>query len=456
MIDAKMEKQIVTGMVVSTEFLQGISQIYTDQLQIPMLRRVAGWCIDYYKQYEQAPKAYIEDVFKKEKKKLRKEEAFLIEELLKRLSKKYANKEFNIEYVLNSGEEYFRTVAIQKLKDGITNSLEKGKLTRAENLVKKFERTARPISKGVDPFSHEEVIEAFSEENSDVMFGFPGTLGEVIGLFEREYLVSIFGTRGKGKTWWLLWISLLAVFKGYNVVFVSLEMSKKQLVRRVHQFLSGLPLRGGLVKIPKFNFGEGKNLTYFKEVQKGKLSTHLAIDKLNVMDESSLIKAHLKMLFFPSGRKTMEDLRSQLANMENYDDFIPSVIVTDYADKFKSEIKGDRRHQLDEVWNGHKALAQERKCLVVTASQANTARTGKDVGEGTATETMAKEDLSDVTLALNQKPDEKRQGVMRVGVTKHRHDDYDIAREVYVTQCHKIGRPYLDSVLKPLKGNEKK
>lgn len=453
MIDAKVERQIITGMIVNTEFLKGINQIYEEQFQTLMARRIGGWCIEHFKQYDQAPVQHIEDIFKRNKKRLKKDEKFLIEEFLMRLSKKYESSNgFNVEYILDIAEEYFRKVAIDQLRDKLGSALEKGKVTKAENLIKRFERTARPTSNGVDPFSHEAILRAFREDEPDKMFGFPGELGKVIGTFEREYLISFFGTRGKGKTWWLLWVALLAVFKGYNVVFVSLEMSEKQLVRRVHQYISGLPLKKGKeVKIPVFSDEESR-ITRFKASDRKELSIPLISKKIAAMDDSSLFKGNLKMLFYPSGTKTVDDLRSQLQNMEHYSGFVPDVIVTDYADKFKSSFKTEsRRHQLEDVWNEHKALAQERKCLVATASQANTARTGKDVGEGTATESMAKEDLCDVIIALNQRPEEKKQGVMRLGVTKHRHDIYDIQKEVYVTQCFQIGRPYLDSMLKTKK-----
>jgi len=106
------------------------------------------------------------------------------------------------------------------------------------------------------------------------------------------------------------------------------------------------------------------------------------------------------------------------------------------------------RHRIGSIWRAHKAMAQERKCLVLTASQTNTARSGKDIGVGSAAESMEKENESDLLIALNQSAEQKRQGLMRVKITKHRHSDYNLIREIYVTQCYSIGRPYLDSRVK--------
>lgn len=446
-VDVKIERQIVTGMIVNDEFLRGVSSIFKDQLRVPFANRVAGWCMDYYKQYQEAPTKHIKDIFLHHSKNgLPDEEKFLISEFLDRLSKKYVkSSSFNVPYILDNTEEYFRLLALEELKRDLDKSLEKGKITKAENLVKKFEHVVRPETSGVDPFSKDAIRNTFDEQSSDVLFKFPGELGEEVGYFEREYLAAYFGVRGTGKTWWLLWTGLLAVTQGYNVVFVSLEMSEKQVIKRIHQYLTALPTRAykDPIMIPRFH--EEGVTTYFKETRRDELSLELALRRTRDLDDTNLFRAKFKLLTYPSGTHTVGDLKTQLTNMEYYDDFIPDVIITDYADKFRAEKGGERRHQLEEVWNQHKALAQEKKCFVVTASQTNTSRTGVDIGVGSAAECIEKENLCDLIFALNQKPDEKKAGLMRLSLTKHRHDDYDIMRKVYVTQCLKIGRPYLDS-----------
>jgi|TARA_Y100000034_G_C6860317_1_gene391461 hypothetical protein len=448
-IDAKIEMKIVTGMIVSTEFLEGIVSIFRNQLQIPSTNRVAGWCSDYFKQYGLAPNTHIKDIFKQHSKELESEEKFLIEEFLDRLSKRYKkSKKFNVPYVLDIAEEYLRTIALEELHSKLGTALEKGTVTRAENIVKKFERAVRPETKGINPFSEQAIVKAFEEEDVDKLFRFPGKLGEVVGDFEREYLTAFFGIRGTGKTWWLLWTGLLGVFAGYNVIFVSLEMSEKQIIKRIHQYLNAKPTRKGKIELPVF-YDEGEDndeqTTTIKEQRRKKLSIKIATSKMKDIDESSLIKANFKLLTYPSGTTTVSDLKAHLHNMEYYEDFIPDVIITDYADKFKAEDNGEMRHRIGSIWRAHKALAQERKCLVLTASQTNTARSGRDIGVGSAAESMEKENESDLLIALNQKPEEKQQGLMRVKITKHRHSEYDLIKEVFVTQCYSIGKPYLDS-----------
>lgn len=453
-ISSKIEMQIVTGMITSTEFLQGITPIFKEQLKIPATNRVAIWCNNYFKQYGVAPQRHIQDIFKHEAKNLDDSDKFLIEDFLLILSKKYKkSKSFNVSYVLDIAEEYLRAIAVEEVHRKLETAIAKGSVTKAENIIKKFERTARPEFKGIDPFSKDAILKAFSKDTSNTLCKFPGELGNTIGYFEREYLMAFFGVRGTGKTWWLLWTGLLGIFAGLNVLFVSLEMSAVQITHRIHHFLNARPTKKGKILIPVFcdedkEEDEQGITTRFKKVRRKQLNIGMAMNKIAAMDESSLIKANFKLLTYPSGSVTMSDLKAHLHNMEYYEDFIPDIIITDSADKFKPEDEGEMRHKIGGIWRAHKGLSQEKKCLVVTCSHTNTARTGKDAGVGSGSESMEKENESDIIIALNQKPEQKRKGIMRATVTKHRHDDYDIMREIYVTQCFAIGRPYLDSRVK--------
>ena len=448
MVNPQLEKNIIIGMIVSKRFLQEIIPI-RKPLLVPFAETVAEWCIEYWEHYKKAPGKHIQDIYSTHSKEgLPEEQVDLIEAFLSNLSEEYKRAEkFNVNYVLDSAEKYFRKISLDELKNKLTTNLSVGKINKAENIIKNYKRIVRPETKGVSPFDEDIIKKAFSEDSGDKLFSFPKHLGSVIGTFEREELVAFVGKSGIGKTWWLLWTSLLALFEGYNVVFVSLEMSERQIIKRIHQYLNSRPIRKTKeIIIPYFD-KEG-DISH-KRKHKRTLTESLSIKQTNrCIRTGSIKKDRYKLLFYPSNTCTMTQLETQIQNMEYYEGFIPDVIVTDYADKFKSEGYGDvRRHQLAQVWDSHKALAQKYKCLVVTASQSNTMRTGKDIKQGDWAESVSKIELCDIGIALNQQPEDKRKGVMRVGVLKQRHDDFDLLREVMVTQNYTIGRPYLDSYI---------
>ena len=64
MLRSGIERRIVTGMIVSDEFLKKITRIWRDDLlEVPELYRFAKWCLEYYEKYKKAPEKDIEGIF---------------------------------------------------------------------------------------------------------------------------------------------------------------------------------------------------------------------------------------------------------------------------------------------------------------------------------------------------------------------------------------------------------
>ena len=250
-----------------------------------------------------------------------------------------------------------------------------------------------------------------------------------------------------------MWMALLGLTEGYKVLYVSLEMSEKQIVKRIHQHLNAKPTKYYKeLLLPvldcinnQTNFCEremrscsvgvtdedGEELGYAKATQTGYkpctncrrdyepeiwyrkverevMTDEVALAKNKIIYGGLLRKNRFRFLQYPSKTTKMSELKIQLKNMEDYEGFIPDVIVTDMADKFCAEdTRKDYRHQIGEVWEAHKAMGQERKCLMVSASQSNTMRTEKDIRQGDWSENVVKIQESDISFALNQKPEEK-------------------------------------------------
>ena len=76
------ERRIVTGMIVSTNYLQRIQKFWNPALlESPELKIVAGWCMDYFQKYGKAPDSDIQDLYMDALKKgLSKADARYIEE----------------------------------------------------------------------------------------------------------------------------------------------------------------------------------------------------------------------------------------------------------------------------------------------------------------------------------------------------------------------------------------
>lgn len=458
--DTRFERSIVTGMIISTEFLQGITPIYQEEcLRIPFAKTVARWCLEYFSQYQIAPGKHIEDIFRDQKNNISgPDEADMVETFLFDISKEYVKSEtFNAKYILDKAENHFRELSLKNLTKEIQKALIGGRIEEAEALVKGYTRITRMQTKGVDPVTDSKVIAAALDDNSgDKLFSLPGILGKTIGMLERGWLFSFVGASGTGKTWWLMLTALRALFSGLNVVFISMEMSEKQMARRIQHWINGQPTKrwAGELLIPTFANSFDTKI-YYKTVTKKELTISKAINKSKALKRSALIRgSSFKLITYPSRSITMNDINAYLHNLEYYEGFIPDVIVTDYADKVKpQDSRQQYRHQIAGIWEAHKALAQEKNCLVITASQSNTARTGSDIKQGDWSEAIAKLELCDVGMAINMSPSDKKKGIMRTLMVKQRDDDFDLLQEIMILHQLKIGRPYLDSRL--MKRNEK-
>ena len=498
-IDSRIERQILQGLITSEKFIREIKPIFkNNSLSLPFAKTIAIWCFEFFDKFQTAPGKTIQDIFiEKKKSELDSDTAELIEDFLTSISDEYEQQEtFNVKYYLEKATLHLRSTSLQNLSREITKAVTGGRIEEAEALAKGYERIQRPQSQGVDPINDNQVIaNAFAEDSGDKLFALPGAIGDVMGELERGWLFAAVGAAKAGKTWWLMLAALRALFAGYNVIFISLEMSEKAMIRRIWHYINGLPTRkwAGEMLIPIFDCehnqkgtcdyeskrigkidlikGEDEEIphfddapkgykictecmktrdfictNWFKKVTKEELTISRVLKKKQALKRSALVRgSKFHLVEFPSGSLTMSELRAYLYNLEQYDGFVPDAIVTDYADKFKSERSGEYRHGINEIWEGHKGLAQDKNALVVTASQSNTARTGKRIGQGSWAEDIRKLNLIDAGIALNMTPEQKLRGLMEIGVMAQRHDWFDVLGVVNVLHQLKIGRPYLSS-----------
>jgi len=197
------EKQILTGMIVSDSFMEGIIPIYKNELiAIPFVKKVGGWCISYWQQYQKAPNQNIEDIFKsKSRKDLQEEEVELISDFLSELSEEYERAEkFNTPYLLDKAEERFKARSLEILGEDITALLSRGDIKDAEQLVTTYDQIQRPTSKGINPFTDKEAIRCSLENREeDILFKMPSALGKFIGALERDMFISILAPEKRGK-----------------------------------------------------------------------------------------------------------------------------------------------------------------------------------------------------------------------------------------------------------------
>ena len=495
-VDLQIERRIILGMIINDDFLKEILSIYSPSLlKSRSSRIIAEWCREYYEQYEKAPKKDIQGIFTVKQEQLDDDVVQSIERLLTSLSDEFEEdgEKFNTQYLLDQAEERFKAVSLENLSDEIKGHLAVGEVKDAENLLADYNRVSRPTSSGINPFTDVEAIRAaFEIREEDILFEFPGALGRMLGPMERENFIGITAPDKRGKTFWLLEFSLRAYLNKCNVaLFECGDMSERQVMRRIYSYITRTPLGANKkIYIPildcernqtgecKLADREGSTLPIgaklYRDAPDHITCTLCSKDKNNydefigaVWQKEKIftkyinwedgvkygknfmekVKRNFKLACFPNDTISVDGIKRELDLWEKYEDFVPDVIVIDYADILATmDARLDFRHSQDKTWKSLRALSQIRRCLVVTATQSDAAAYGKErLTISNFSETKTKNAHVTSMIALNQTPEEKRMGIIRIGELVVREKDFDTEKDVVVLQCLAIGRPFLGS-----------
>lgn len=493
-ISANCEKNIIKGLIVSDTFINQIApNLNLSTFQIPWAKTIARWCKKYQNEYNKAPKAHIQDIFNSNHihKNISEEDAEIIDEFLSNLSNEYAREgTLDVKYLINETNKYLTRRALQDLKDDIEAGLLEDNLDETLAKVSQFNKKDIGGNNYINLTDPDIPIELSKQDNFH-LFEFPGKLGKFIGPLNREDFLSFFGPNKRGKSWFLLLTAITALNRKLNVVYFNFEMSYRDLENRAYQFYCGQPSEPSTVLIPvfdcKFNqdnsckkfertnkkgingnnfdiiskeyeywddeykpctnckgeidFCTKKMVPWFRIVEKEGLNTSTIIKKLKAIN-MFVGNKECRIFSWPQYAKTMKDINNALDIMKYRDNFKADVVITDLADRIINE-KTDR-HGINEVWALHRRLAQERSCLVVSASHTNKKTNERNIRQGDSSEESRKEGHITHGVTLNQTDEEKRKGILRIGAINKRNSGFSTNKFLYVTYNFSIGKMYLN------------
>ena len=197
---------------------------------------------------------------------------------------------------------------------------------------------------------------------------------------------------GVGKSHWLVAMGAAALRRGKNVLHYTFELSETAV---------GIRYDSNLCRIPS------------SDIQKNKEKV------LSKYEESEFGRLIIKQ--YPTGTASVVTIRNHIEKLAMID-FVPSLIVIDYADIMRSTRTYDSlRHELKLVYEELRNLAMEMNIPIWTASQANREASKADiVGLENMSEAYGKAMVADVVVSLSRKPMEKATGAGRLFVAKNR------------------------------------
>lgn len=317
------------------------------------------------------------------------------------------------EYVKESVVGFAKRAAMAHAIMNSAEEIEKGTqdYAKIEDLIRDAMKVGEDISDiGTDYFENAEArmknYEAGIEGIRRVPTGLSG-LDKVTkgGLGDGE-LGVIIAPPNRGKSFALTNIGAGAVSNGYNVAHYTLEMPEPQVAKRYDNRL----LRKDFAYL-KAN-GISKALTALLNIQK-----HL--------------KGELIIKKYRTNECTVDTIRSHLTRLHMEKGFKPDLIIVDYGDLLTPRrTYADKRFELESIYLELRDLGDEFSCPVWTASQANRGALDKKVITiGDLAEAFNKANIADLMVALCQTVEEKRDGIMRWHVAKHRDGEANLTLE---------------------------
>jgi hypothetical protein len=501
--DSYTERKIVTGLIVSTPFLQGMHHIVRLGLsQVPFIRVLSTWIIAYFDKYGAAPGRHIQDIY---------DEYYtngldptmgrLIGKFLIKVAQEYEDEgqSFNTKYMLDKAIDYFNKLAMDRLFTEGKRALDSGRVSDAQKLLLEHHEFSLKVRKNCSVLHSPNLMSIAFPLQSDVILRLHGALGELVGSMEREWLIAVLAPMKRGKSFFLQDIAVWGWLNRLNVAFFSFEMSFESVWKRINKQIHGHLYRTEYTKTDYYlpvwdcqhnqsiNCPLGLSLNNVRIHSKGTPPMDLRtidpdyepcsickdkdfvnyrsavtvkpIKNIPILTKDIYTRkmtnlsmavgdADLRVQCFPPYVGTIRDVESCLLDWKQ-DGFKPDIVVLDYAD-IMGQIPGSKvreeRHRLDEIWKYMKGMAQHHRFLLFTASQTNRSGIKADMLDTTAiAEDIRKVAHVDKFLAINQKPLEKRYGYYRVSKLADRHIDFGDDYQVGVLYQLDMGQPYLES-----------
>jgi replicative DNA helicase len=450
-IDNVLEKQILTAMIIDETFLGRIQGIYSSDLFVtPYAKLVSKWCVDYFREYKQAPKKNIENIFLEYSEKIQDKAIIeLVSYFLECLNDDV--KEINTEYLIDQAEKHFNKIKLEKMLKDAENAMSLGKPEKAQEIVSEHSTVAISQAAGLFPFSEEAMTMAFSATAAP-LFTYTGAFGHFINeQLVPDSFISIMGSEKKGKSFWLMEFGMRALIQGNKVAYFEVgDMSAPQILRRMNGWMAKLPMKEGIYPIPiSIDRAGGEVAIEHDLVEYPYGITHVnAKDVIVKTVEKTGVSPDLcKLSCHSNGSINVSGIRSILKTWEANEGFVPTVIIIDYADILAPESgRGEKRDQIDETWRALRRLSQDYHTCLITATQTD-AKAYEQEMITMSNFSDCKNKLSHVTgtIGLCQTEEEKTQGIMRLNWVTRREGESYVSKFVYVAQALSICRPIMRS-----------
>ena len=226
---------------------------------------------------------------------------------------------------------------------------------------------------------------------------------------DRKTLNILMGMTGSGKSVQLNNFAVNAANAGYNVLYVSLEMSDRKIMKRLGSIRLGIPI----------NMYDTVSMDE-KEIKK-RIAALKRDDESGLMVEKKIGKIYVKE--YPISTATPDDIDSFLTQLKDIKNVNIDLLIIDYLGimSAKGAIDSSLYNKGKFIAEGSRAIGQKRNLVVLSATQ-----TAKDtwgaaqISLNDTPESKAIPETADTQQAIIRTPEMKAAGTYRLQALKLR------------------------------------
>lgn len=263
----------------------------------------------------------------------------------------------------------------------------------------------------------------------------------------KKKVMLIHAATGKGKTWALVTLGMQAILQKKNVLHVSCEMPREDVLERYYQNAFCMTTDTEPEQRVRYNIGEGYGLS--RDLAFGEKSLKLdpgyAMDQLQPFLEADNSYGQLVILEYPPNTATAPMIQSKMRWFANTEGLVFDEVLVDYVSIMQIRKQELKRHEMGAHVIGLKKIATEEDVAMVAAIQSNREGIGNaNVRAKNAGEDISMIQHSDFAISYSQTEDELSMGIGRLYVDKARgtRDNF----EVMITQDYATGQFCKDAV----------
>ena len=414
-----------------------VSTLEPGMFESDFYKHIAKLAIDFYREFGTAPGDHIADLLEpKLNLNTRESEAYL--QILVNL---FNNKDdVNSDYVLSQLRKFVRQ---QSLKDGIIvahQAIKDGMLDDAETaLTKALSKQISVFDPGIHLSDTAQSLGFLTDPVMSYPIGIPPLDKLGLGPAPGE-LTVILAPPNRGKTQFCVHIAKVCALMRLKVLCISLQMSEKKYTQRIFQSLFAISKRQAEVVYTAFNEDEDGKLAGFRfeMIKRPTLqdANIAALLKHKLTQFHNKIKILVKR--FPTNSLTIKGLEAYLDSLERFHNYVPDIIIIDYADLLVVD-QSNLRISTGGVYKDLRRIAVERNVAMVSPSQSN--RLGEDARVITLkhlAEDYSKAGTADNVFAYCQTALEYKLGLARLFVAKARDEERDMT--ILISQAYRMAQ----------------